>query len=59
MVDWTLTEVKLGQARLHRNGRDADPILVLTASVLEHYGLRLPWRMRSGVRAGPRADSRA
>ncbi|WP_409062453.1 hypothetical protein [Streptomyces sp. SYP-A7185] len=42
VVDWTLTEVKLGQARLHRNGRDADPILVLTASVLEHYGLRLP-----------------
>ncbi|SFY51168.1 hypothetical protein [Streptomyces sp. F-1] len=24
LVDWTLTEARLGQARLHRNGRDAD-----------------------------------
>ncbi|PNG23531.1 telomere-associated protein Tap [Streptomyces cahuitamycinicus] len=39
LVDWTLTEALLGQARLHRNGRDADPILVLTASALECYGL--------------------
>ncbi|CAL9676392.1 telomere-associated protein Tap [Streptomyces sp. enrichment culture] len=39
LVDWTLAEAKLGQARLHRNGRDADPILVLTASALERFGL--------------------
>ncbi|MFJ2774264.1 telomere-associated protein Tap [Streptomyces sp. NPDC087300] len=39
LVDWTLTEAKLGQARLHHNGRDADPILVLTAAALERYGL--------------------
>ncbi|WP_217210236.1 helix-turn-helix transcriptional regulator [Streptomyces sp. AC550_RSS872] len=39
LVDWTLSEARLGQARLHRNGRDADPILVLTASALERYGL--------------------
>ncbi|WP_411152621.1 telomere-associated protein Tap [Streptomyces sp. A30] len=39
LVDWTLTEARLGQARLHRNGRDADPILVLTAAALERYGL--------------------
>ncbi|GGQ34212.1 telomere-associated protein Tap [Streptomyces roseolilacinus] len=39
LVDWTLVEAKLGQARLHRNGRDADPILVLTVSALERYGL--------------------
>lgn len=39
LVDWTLTEARLGQARLHRHGRDADPILVLTASALERYGL--------------------
>ncbi|MCL7382168.1 helix-turn-helix transcriptional regulator [Streptomyces sp. 35G-GA-8] len=39
LVDWTLTEARLGQARLHRNGRDADPILVLTASALERFGL--------------------
>ncbi|UKL07441.1 telomere-associated protein Tap [Streptomyces sp. NBU3104] len=39
LVDWTLAEAKLGQARLHRNGRDADPILVLTASALKRFGL--------------------
>ncbi|MGF0167543.1 telomere-associated protein Tap [Streptomyces koyangensis] len=39
LVDWTLSEARLGQARLHRYGRDADPILVLTASALERYGL--------------------
>ncbi|MCX4971045.1 helix-turn-helix domain-containing protein [Streptomyces sp. NBC_00654] len=39
LVDWTLTEARLGQARLHRNGRDADPILVLTATALHRYGL--------------------
>ncbi|NEC20297.1 helix-turn-helix domain-containing protein [Streptomyces parvus] len=39
LIDWTLAEARLGQARLHRNGRDADPILVLTASALERYGL--------------------
>ncbi|MEU9654251.1 helix-turn-helix transcriptional regulator [Streptomyces sp. NPDC048110] len=39
LVDWTLAEAKLGQARLHRNGRDADPILVLTTSALERFGL--------------------
>jgi hypothetical protein len=39
LVDWTLAEARLGQARLHRNGRDADPILVLTAAALERYGL--------------------
>jgi transcriptional regulator with XRE-family HTH domain len=39
LVDWTLTEGRLGQARLHRNGRDADPILVLTAAALERFGL--------------------
>ncbi|MFD5898584.1 telomere-associated protein Tap [Streptomyces sp. NPDC060366] len=39
LVEWTLKEARLGQARLHRNGRDADPILVLTRSALERYGL--------------------
>lgn len=39
LVEWTLTEARLGQARLHRNGRDADPVLVLTAAALERYGL--------------------
>ncbi|WP_030905018.1 telomere-associated protein Tap [Streptomyces sp. NRRL F-5126] len=39
LVDWTLAEARLGQARLHRHGRDADPVLVLTGAALERYGL--------------------
>lgn len=39
LVDWTLAEARLGQARLHRNGRDADPILILTAAAVERFGL--------------------
>ncbi|MFI5688372.1 telomere-associated protein Tap [Streptomyces sp. NPDC051636] len=39
LVEWTLTEAKLGQARLHRHGKDADPVLVLTPAALERYGL--------------------
>lgn len=39
LVDWTLAEAKLGQARLHRNGKDGDPVLVLTPAALERYGL--------------------
>ncbi|WP_307788457.1 telomere-associated protein Tap [Streptomyces actinomycinicus] len=39
LIEWTLTEARLGQARLHRNGRDADPVLVLTPAALERYGL--------------------
>lgn len=39
LVEWTLKEARLGQARLHRNGRDADSILVLTRPALERYGL--------------------
>ncbi|MFC7897521.1 telomere-associated protein Tap [Streptomyces sp. NPDC057381] len=39
LIDWTLTEAALGQPRLHRNGRDGDPLLVLTAAALERYGL--------------------
>ncbi|MDQ0408673.1 transcriptional regulator with XRE-family HTH domain [Streptomyces sp. DSM 40167] len=39
LVDWALTEARLGQARLHAHGRDADPLLVLTPSALRRYGL--------------------
>ncbi|MGY4280754.1 telomere-associated protein Tap [Streptomyces sp. M18.1] len=39
LVDWTVEEARLGQARLHRHGKDADPVLVLTAAALERYGL--------------------
>ncbi|MBB1242719.1 helix-turn-helix transcriptional regulator [Streptomyces durbertensis] len=52
LVDWTLTEARLGQARLHRNGLDADPILVLTTSALERYGL--PAALSEGERRAGR-----
>ncbi|MBZ3913994.1 telomere-associated protein Tap [Streptomyces acidiscabies] len=39
LIEWTLTEARLGQPRLHRHGRDADPVLVLTLAALERYGL--------------------
>lgn len=39
LVDWTLKEAKLGQPKLSGPGKDADPLLVLTETVLERYGL--------------------
>ncbi|WP_157840623.1 helix-turn-helix domain-containing protein, partial [Streptomyces leeuwenhoekii] len=39
LVEWTLTEGKLGQPKLSGPGKDADPLLVLTEAALERYGL--------------------
>ncbi|WP_377266763.1 telomere-associated protein Tap [Peterkaempfera sp. SMS 1(5)a] len=39
LVEWTLTEARLGAPRLSGPGKDADPLLVLTAAALERYGL--------------------
>ncbi|MEU3303674.1 helix-turn-helix transcriptional regulator [Streptomyces sp. NPDC006678] len=39
LVDWALSEAQLGAPRLHRNGKDADPLVVLTASAAERLGL--------------------
>ncbi|WP_261994064.1 telomere-associated protein Tap [Streptomyces sp. t39] len=39
LVEWTLAEARLGAPRLAGPGKDADPLLVLTAPALEHYGL--------------------
>jgi transcriptional regulator with XRE-family HTH domain len=39
LVDWTLREARLGQPKLSGPGKDADPLLVLTESALERYGL--------------------
>ncbi|GGT64460.1 telomere-associated protein Tap [Streptomyces purpureus] len=39
LVDWTLKEAKLGQPKLVGAGKDADPLLVLTKSALQRYGL--------------------
>ncbi|MFF7206139.1 telomere-associated protein Tap [Streptomyces sp. NPDC008141] len=39
LVEWTLTEAKLGQPKLSGSGKDADPLVVLTEAALERFGL--------------------
>ncbi|MDI5973522.1 helix-turn-helix domain-containing protein [Streptomyces sp. SL13] len=39
LVDWTLREAQLGAPKLVGPGKDADPLIVLTAAALERYGL--------------------
>ncbi|MBZ4018025.1 telomere-associated protein Tap [Streptomyces purpurogeneiscleroticus] len=39
LVDWTLTESGLGAPRLHRHGKDADPLIALTAAAAVRLGL--------------------
>ncbi|MFE4526831.1 telomere-associated protein Tap [Streptomyces anulatus] len=39
LVEWALTEARVGAVKLHPSGRDADPLLVLTAAACERYGL--------------------
>ncbi|WP_432190352.1 telomere-associated protein Tap [Streptomyces sp. Tue6028] len=39
LVDWTLTEAKLGAPKLSGPGKNADPLLVLTEAALQRYGL--------------------
>ncbi|MEV6182267.1 helix-turn-helix transcriptional regulator [Streptomyces sp. NPDC052015] len=39
LVEWALTEARLGAERLHGSGKDADPLLVLTRAACERYGL--------------------
>ncbi|MER6085481.1 helix-turn-helix transcriptional regulator [Streptomyces sp. NPDC001833] len=39
LVEWTLREGRLGQPKLSGPGKDADPLIVLTETACEHYGL--------------------
>ncbi|MFF7892653.1 telomere-associated protein Tap [Streptomyces sp. NPDC007907] len=39
LVEWTLRESGLGAPRLHRNGKDADPLVVLTPAGAVRLGL--------------------
>lgn len=50
LVDWALGEAKLGAARLHRSGKDADPLIVLTASAVQRLGLPTVLEDRRGLR---------
>ncbi len=39
LVEWALAEARVGAVKLHPSGKDADPLLVLTAAACERYGL--------------------
>jgi transcriptional regulator with XRE-family HTH domain len=39
LVEWTLAEAKLGAGRLHKSGKDFDPLIVLTAAAAARLGL--------------------
>ncbi|MFJ7149100.1 telomere-associated protein Tap [Streptomyces sp. NPDC100445] len=39
LVEWALQQARLGAERLHGSGKDADPLLVLTPTACERYGL--------------------
>ncbi|MFD8916106.1 telomere-associated protein Tap [Streptomyces sp. NPDC059575] len=39
LTRWALDEAQLGAPRLHRAGRDSDPLVVLTAAAAEQLGL--------------------
>ncbi|WP_331757438.1 helix-turn-helix domain-containing protein (plasmid) [Streptomyces sp. NBC_01387] len=41
LVEWTLSEAKLGAPKLSGPGKDADPLIVLTEAACERYGLPL------------------
>lgn len=50
LVDWALTEAKLGAPRLNRNGKDAEPLLVITDAAAERLGLPAVLEDRRGLR---------
>lgn len=39
LVEWALSDVRLGAERLHKHGMDADPLIVLTATAAARLGL--------------------
>ncbi|WP_411137978.1 telomere-associated protein Tap [Streptomyces sp. C10] len=50
LVEWALTEAKLGAPRLNRHGKDADPLIVLTDAAAERLGLPAVLEDRRGLR---------
>ncbi|MFE7951475.1 telomere-associated protein Tap [Streptomyces sp. NPDC057426] len=50
LVEWTLRESGLGAAKLHRHGKDADPLIVLTAAAAVKLGLPERLEDRRGLR---------
>jgi transcriptional regulator with XRE-family HTH domain len=50
LVEWTLGEAQIGAGRLHRSGKDADPLIVLTESAAVQLGLPAELSDRRGLR---------
>ena len=50
LVEWTLKESGLGAPRLNRNGKDADPLIVLTEAAAVRLGLPARLEDRRGLR---------
>ncbi|MCX5207562.1 helix-turn-helix transcriptional regulator [Streptomyces sp. NBC_00237] len=50
LVEWTLGEAGLGAPRLHRHGKDADPLIVLTTEAAVKLGLPERLEDRRGLR---------
>ncbi|MET9724406.1 telomere-associated protein Tap [Streptomyces zaomyceticus] len=50
LVEWTLKESGLGAPKLHRYGKDSDPLIVLTASAAAKFGLPERLEDRRGLR---------
>ena len=50
LVEWTLNESGLGAPKLHRYGKDSDPLVVLTASAAAKFALPERLEDRRGLR---------
>ncbi|MFE5730933.1 telomere-associated protein Tap [Streptomyces sp. NPDC056528] len=50
LVEWTLEESGLGAPKLHRYGKDSDPLIVLTAAAAVKLGLPESLEDRRGLR---------
>ncbi|WP_042395385.1 telomere-associated protein Tap [Streptacidiphilus carbonis] len=50
LVEWALEQAQIGSPRLHRSGKDGDPLVVLTATAAESLGLPLELADRRGLR---------
>ncbi|MEU5298593.1 telomere-associated protein Tap [Streptomyces umbrinus] len=50
LVEWTLKESGLGAPRLHKNGKDSDPLIVITEAAAVKFGLPERLEDRRGLR---------